>query len=759
MAQRQISDAFASAVAQDAGPPVGQLIMRRKWLILFGILLGLGLGYLYFTRQPAVFQSYAWIQVTPNQMQLPTKNFRADSSFVGAVETQCDTISSRTVILKAIEDANLAKRTEFRSAEAAYASIMGNLSVEPRSNYSQTIVISYIGSTPSVTRAVVDAVVKAYQDHIGSTDQENSRQVIDLITLARDELLKDLSALEGDLRLLREETPLLSQGDNHINPYAERLIQIETQKTQVLLRRSELQSRIDVIQEAKERGGHRESLSMMISQLKDDNVRSEAATITEKLFPLMLERELLSERLGPDHPDIQVIQRQIAITEAHLNKLLNLNGGPRQPGDIVDIYIKSMEYEIETTRFNENKLQELYTEQELKAETLEKQIARLRELKENIRRKDQVLDEIVKQLEAMNLFNTEGVTTSILTWPVDGMRVAKDLPKYMCVGGALGLIIFSILAYLLESNDKSFRTPEDIRDELGVPVVGHVPVIPSKALLSGSTASPALCTLHAPRGQSSESFRLVRTSLFFGARNGNLRVIQVTSPDQGDGKSTVAANLAVSVAQSGRRTLLIDADMRRPTVHRVFGLSNDTGIADVIGQGVDPQDVIRETETPNLSLILCGPLPENPAELLASNRFDEFLDWARDHYDFVIVDTPPMLAVSDPGNVASRVDGVLLTMRLGKRARAKGLEACEILERVGANMLGVIINGVNARGEYGYQSSYRYTSATPSHYGYGETYYVEEDGTNGKENSVTLRPPHSRVGSSNRTSRTVLDRK
>src|SRR5690606_6506635 len=122
------------------------------------------------------------------------------------------------------------------------------------------------------------------------------------------------------------------------------------------------------------------------------------------------------------------------------------------------------------------------------------------------------------------------------------------------------LIFASIMAYLLEANDKSFRSPDDVREELGVPVVGHVPVISTKGVPSGTKEAASLCTVHIPKGQSAEAFRLVRTALFFGARSGNLKVVQVTSPDQGDGKSTMSANLAVAVAQSGRRTLLIDAD-------------------------------------------------------------------------------------------------------------------------------------------------------------------------------------------------------
>lgn len=740
MAQSQSTDDFGTVGAANAGPPVGQLLLRRKWLIMFGTIVGVGLGYLYFTQQPAVYKSIAELQVYSNVMNLPTSQYQQEV-ISRSVETQCDTIKSGMVIKAAVDNGNLAKRPEFlphmEGARArALSSIANKLVAQPKGKYSETILVSYLGSDPQGTKAVVDAVVNAYQEYIGDSDQNQSQKVIQLVTQAKDVLLKDLDNLEKELKEFKQRygSALLNQGKGWINPYAERLIEIENKKTAVILHRSEIQSRIKVIVDAMRNGGSREALRLMIDQLAKGDEKSDAGLIAKELFPLMLKRELLAQRLGPDHPELQTINRQIAITQAHLNKMLKINGVARGPDDLLKMYIQSLQYEIETTDTELKSLASIYVQVEADSKKLAETLGELREIEKNIDRKDALFNTVVQQLEEMDLFNSQGLQTEVITHPKEGFRTPEKRAKYMGVGGALGLILFAVLAYLLESNDKSFRTPEDIRDELGVSVVGHVPVIPSKVTSSGSSASPALCTVHAPRGHSSEAFRLVRTSLFFGARSGNLRVIQVTSPDQGDGKSTMTANLAVTIAQSGRRTLLIDADLRRPTQHRIFGMSNEVGLSDVIGSDVDPQDAIHESETPNLSLLFCGPHPHNPAELLSSHQFEEFLGWARDNYDFVLVDTPPLLAVSDPGNVASRVDGALLTLRLGKRARAKGAEAVEIMERVGANMLGVVINGVNARGEYGYQSKYHYTSISTTKYGYGDNYYSPDEpvAVNGK---------------------------
>ena len=204
----------------------------------------------------------------------------------------------------------------------------------------------------------------------------------------------------------------------------------------------------------------------------------------------------------------------------------------------------------------------------------------------------------------------------------------------------------------------------------------------------------------------------MRTALYFSTQGGGHNLIQVTSPDMGDGKSTLAANLAISIAQSGKRVVLVDADLRRPRLHKMLGLpANLTGLGLVIAGQAASADAVQETAVPGLSVLPCGPLPPNPAELLTSPRFKEVLDELRARYDFVLVDTPPLLAVTDPCVVAPRVDGVVLTMRMSKKSRPKAERAREILTTLGVNVLGVVVNGVTPSkrgGEYG-AGQYEYT--------------------------------------------------
>jgi capsular exopolysaccharide synthesis family protein len=192
----------------------------------------------------------------------------------------------------------------------------------------------------------------------------------------------------------------------------------------------------------------------------------------------------------------------------------------------------------------------------------------------------------------------------------------------------------------------------------------------------------------------------------------------------GDGKSTLAANLAISVAQTGKRVLLIDADLRRPQLHLLFSVSNNVGVASVLEGTTEVSDATIASAVPGLSIMPSGPLPSNPSELLSSPRMKEMLESLAEKYDLVLLDTPPLLAVTDPSAVAARVDGVILTLRLGKQSRPRAQRAREILATLGAHVLGVVVNAVESReSRYGYGYGY-------GGYGYGEygnnRYYHDE---------------------------------
>jgi capsular exopolysaccharide synthesis family protein len=218
--------------------------------------------------------------------------------------------------------------------------------------------------------------------------------------------------------------------------------------------------------------------------------------------------------------------------------------------------------------------------------------------------------------------------------------------------------------------------------------------------------SKALVTHHDPRAASSEAFRVLRTNLQFMGLDKPLKSIIVTSAAPTEGKSTVSSNLATAFAQTGANVCLIDADMRRPTLHKVLGLDNWTGLSRAVITQNGLETTIRPTEIPGLSVLTSGPIPPNPAELLGSARMVNLLRELEERFDMVIVDTPPVLAVTDACVLAPSVGGVVLVARSGQTDRRQLVRAKESLLAVKANLLGVVLHGIPQERREGYYYYY-----------------------------------------------------
>lgn len=211
----------------------------------------------------------------------------------------------------------------------------------------------------------------------------------------------------------------------------------------------------------------------------------------------------------------------------------------------------------------------------------------------------------------------------------------------------------------------------------------------------------------APRSLAAEAYRTLRTNIQFSSLDRELRTILVTSAGPGEGKSTVLANLAVVIAESGRRVVAVDCDLRRPNLHTLFRLDDVPGITTMMLEEGSPPP-LKATPVPRLSLIASGPLPPNPAELLGSDRFARIIGRLRDEADVVLFDSPPITAASDAAVLAARVDGVLLVVDSGRTRRDLAAQAKAQLERVGAHLLGVVLMNVKPeRSMYGYHDGGR----------------------------------------------------
>jgi capsular exopolysaccharide synthesis family protein len=201
-----------------------------------------------------------------------------------------------------------------------------------------------------------------------------------------------------------------------------------------------------------------------------------------------------------------------------------------------------------------------------------------------------------------------------------------------------------------------------------------------------------------PRSAAAEAYRALRTNIQFASPDKPVHTILTTSTSPDDGKSTTIANLAITFAAAGSPTVLIDADLRRPHLHSIFGLSNDAGLTSLIAEmarnreGITPELPLQNTQVANLQVLTSGPVPPNPAEILGSRRMAEILDILKLKVEYILIDTPPIIAVTDAAILSPRVDGVLLVVNAGKTRRDLAVKARDILQQINANILGVVLN-------------------------------------------------------------------
>ncbi len=272
------------------------------------------------------------------------------------------------------------------------------------------------------------------------------------------------------------------------------------------------------------------------------------------------------------------------------------------------------------------------------------------------------------------------------------------------LAGVVGLMLAVGVIFLIEYLDDSIRSPDQVREVLGLPVIGVIGIMESMA---GRLGAPVAAS--DPRSPVAEAFRALRTSIHYAGVDRPVRSVLVTSAGPGDGKTTMAANLAVVMAQAGLRVILLDADLRRPATHKILNRPNRNGLTDLMIESAIGRDgVVQETAVRNLSLITSGPIPPNPSELLSSQKMGQVLEWLATVSDVVIIDSPPMLAVTDATVLARKVDGVLLVVDSGATRIQAAAQAAARLEQVGARALGVVINKLSARRSAYYYQYYQY---------------------------------------------------
>jgi capsular exopolysaccharide synthesis family protein len=315
----------------------------------------------------------------------------------------------------------------------------------------------------------------------------------------------------------------------------------------------------------------------------------------------------------------------------------------------------------------------------------------------------------------------------------------------------LGLLLSVIggagLAYFLEYLDNTIKTVEDVGRYAQLPALGVIPAMAGAAapaklngrrsrMIVGRESTKAAgqfphasenLTVFDNRSSAAEAYRVVRTSMLLSSAGSPPRTILVTSGQAGEGKTTTVVNTAISLAQLGSSVLIIDCDLRRPATHKIFGIESKMGLTNYLSQDTEIDGLIKKLQIPNLSLLPCGPIPPNPAELISSARMKELLKTVTARYDHILIDSPPLINVTDPVILSSMVDGVIMVVHGGKSPRSVVQRARQELLGVGAKIFGVVLNNIDMSRE-GYDEYYYYYNRY-----YTNRYYTADGNGEGAE--------------------------
>lgn len=703
-------------------------MLRRHWrLIAACAVTALVLGVAHYLVTPKEYMATATVQIERKSAApvLSDQNTWDNYWNIEFYPTQYELLRSRGLAERVVRNLDLTHgRSDDRAAAgptkapavpasaaddaaalgAAAQGLLGGLSIEPIRSTS-LVRIGYRSKDPAYAARVANAFAEAYID-LGIEDRYTSAGKASSFLSSQIETLKsEIQTKENELQRFSRNSDIVGGVDPASNDVLKRLETLNNDYLGAKRVRIEKEARYHELQIAPKESVADSLSGGVVSELRSNQLKMER------------DYETKLKTYKPDWPAMVSLKAEIEKGQQHLKALIE-EMGARARSDAYAEYQTALRQE-----------QTLASEVERsKSEAINQSSAAVEytNLKVEIETRRQMFDELLKkQSETEVSARLQGTRDSniriIDSALMPGGPFRPSLRQDVTYGLMLGLLLGIGIAFLIEFLDRTIKSPEEIERRLKLPTLAVVPDISETGRVygygaetgkaaraasgaaggkasaeRGRSAAPdreqiELVPHERPRSPISEVYRSLRTSLLLSTAE-ELKVIAVTSATAGEGKTATASNLGVVLAQLGRRVLIVDADLRKPRMHQVFKVSNRSGLVNQLTGMVEPDAVFAETGVPNLWLIPSGPIPPNPSELLSSDRMREWLNAMRARFDYVIIDTPPSLAVTDATIVGALSDGLVLTFRAGKVTREDAKDCAERLRMAELRILGVVLN-------------------------------------------------------------------
>jgi len=715
-----------------------RVLIKRVWVVVGTLAVIFGATLIATLRATPINDAVGSIAVNkpdPMLASLREGNNSVDYYDPTDLDTEVRILRSDLLALQVIKQLNLDKMPEFGGhggttttsslemttdalqpdsdlANALLGAFKGNLRVILEPN-TRIIDVHFRSPNKELAARVVNTLANTYIEQNFKTRFESTMQASDWLSRQLVDLQMKVETSQEKLVKYQKEHQILGI-DEKQNITTEKLDELNKELTAAESERMQKEAVYQLAQ-----AGDTESAAAVangVAQSKDfENTSSLLEKLQAQKADLQIQSAQLGTQFGPAYPKIAQINNQLHEIDSQMQAEMK-KVASRLRGD----YLAALQ--------RENMLRAAFEEQKQQDNKLNESAIEYSLLKRDFETNRTLYEGLLQKLKEA------GVTAGLRSNNIREVDIARtpagpaepNIPRNLGFAFVLGLTSGIGLAFLLEGMDNTVRTPEQAQEISGLPSLGMIPLgsknnseAGSKQglIVASSKEAVELITQSRPQSQMAESYRALRTSLLLTSLGAPPKTILITSALPREGKSTTSINTAIVLAQKGVRVLLIDADLRRPSVHKTLGLGPRIGLSNVLTGGASLQQAtLRSPLLPNLYVLPAGTPPPNPAELMASSQMVEMLALLRDQYDHIVVDTPPTLSVTDAVVLSPRADAVVLVIRSSQTTKPALRRARDILAQVNARVAGVLLNAVNL-----YSPDYYYYYEYQGKY--GQRYY------------------------------------
>jgi len=742
---REIQQSQGFDLGRPGGPPlypdlsthdsaVGEyvrILIKRKWVVVACFAVIFSVVAIASLRMTPIYEASGTIEVNKPDASLNFQNsptFSFDYYDPTELETELKILQSDLLALQVIRELNLDRRSEFGGnappssldltpdplqsdparASALLGGFKGSLRVALSPN-SRIIEIHYRSADREMAANVVNTLMQTYVDNNIKSRFESTMQASDWLQKQLVDMQMKVETSQEKLVRYQREHEILGI-DEKQNITTEKLDELNKELTEAESQRMDKEAFYRLVE-----AGDPDAIASTAGGADAADAGVQAASqlldnLRTKQADLKIQVADLSTQFGPAYPKVTQLNNQLKEVDAQIQTEMK-----KVVSKVRGQYMTSLQREnmlrgaLEKQKQEANKLNESAIEYNL----LKRDAETYRTLYEGLLQKLKEAG-VSAGLKANNFHIVDSARPP--TGPIE-----PNIPRNLSFGALLGLATGVGLAFLLEGLDNTIRTTEQAQAISGLSSLGMIPLGSKSArddasskrlVIASSKEAVELVTQVRPQSQMAESYRALRTSLLLSNLGAPPKVIMVTSALPQEGKTTTSINCAIVLAQKGVRVLLIDADLRRPSIHKTLGMGPRSGLSNVLtGSTTLDQVIARPPVLPNLHVLPAGTPPPNPAELLASSNMRDVLEQLREQYDHIVVDTPPSLSVTDAVVLSQRADAVVLVIRSGQTTKQALRRARDILARVNAKVVGVLLNAVDLSSPdyyyyYEYQGKY-----------------------------------------------------